>query len=545
MNLNLLKNLNRPLNFFKGRKLLHTPRELHAGRRLRQMLFFIELAVISTAIVVAPIANALQMQIRDDIAFRSSTSGSKLHKMGLLKAGSIVDIPDSYAVNGVDGAPNVELTLNHWLAQTGFDHASINSATGGETSDFFFPVHVVRAKEGSDTAALNNNGTYYVAMRSLLRQNGILVTHEDAPVFPPSDFKPVVSNNHVVDRTASPPPEVTERGADTDTDTDTGPMDPATLESESGCPTGNCTSTPEPQFQKLMKLLSRPLQEVDRTQGSYANRTNYSLKTVGPRFFKECGIKIRDFIPELVRQSMASDIPPEFMLSMMIQESEGNCHSVSKETNSTVSVGLFQINSNSSTIPRCTDAQKVSLHQLTADTMGKGPRCLENPTTNLSEAIRLLKAKLNVLTSREIKVGNQMMTVFDPKSLQTNGKFNMNAWRLAFSAYNGGERWVLQAKADLDAFNLKQGTHLQASNWESLRVFYLRGWLSRDPRTPANAGPEANVNTEMFGNQATTRDRQNSRANLAWIENIVPRDPPFRKSDRPNMTEAWRVAINP
>jgi hypothetical protein len=81
---------------------------------------------------------------------------------------------------------------------------------------------------------------------------------------------------------------------------------------------------------------------------------------------------------------------------------------------------------------------------------------------------------------------------------------------LAASAYNGGERWVMYAKSDLDTFNRRHGTNLDPYNWEDLRIFYLRRFLGSDREN------------DYLGRSISGRT---SRAliNLAYSENVVPR----------------------
>ena len=62
---------------------------------------------------LASVAEAVQIQIKQSIKMRELLD-SQMERVGLLKAGSIVEIPDEFVIKR-NSRPNLELTLNNWL----------------------------------------------------------------------------------------------------------------------------------------------------------------------------------------------------------------------------------------------------------------------------------------------------------------------------------------------------------------------------------------------------------------------------------------------
>jgi hypothetical protein len=267
----------------------------------------------------------------------------------------------------------------------------------------------------------------------------------------------------------------------------------------------------------LIQALSPALHRLEARSGQIFNRTSNDLKHIHSNFKNSCGFELSDFMPIIKSRARQSGVPAEILMSLMTQESSGRCYALNSETDRSQRVGLWQINSTNTKFPRCTNAQKVALKKIgSASRLAGGPRCLENPLINLEEAIRLLNGKKRALTTGR--------NAFDADKLSQN-----DLWLLAISAYNGGERWVQQAKTDLERFNAKNGTNLNAHHWEDLRLFYLRRWLDR--------GTEQ----QMFGRTASGRSQSNSVANLSYAENIVGR--PKTVARRPGLASLWASSV--
>jgi hypothetical protein len=291
------------------------------------------------------------------------------------------------------------------------------------------------------------------------------------------------------------------------------------LEAQTPCAQGLCAKTSEisAPVQSLIQAMAPALQAANKRNGQDYARTDHDLAKMYSNFKNSCGFPLTEFTSLVKQRATANGVPPEIMLSLMTQESSGKCYALNSEQDTTQSVGLFQINSASSRYPRCTNEQKNILKNLGhSSRLSQGPRCLENPLVNLEESIRILKDKRETLTTAR--------DGFDPSKLDET-----SAWRLAVSAYNGGPRWVLEAKKDLEQFNAKNGTNLSAYNWEDLRIFYLRMWLNR------------NQQNSNFGSMANGRSKQNSIINLAYAENVIGRE--ATSTTRPALTTAWLPTV--
>lgn len=173
----------------------------------------------------------------------------------------------------------------------------------------------------------------------------------------------------------------------------------------------------------------------------------------------------------------------------MTQESTGNCKVAGDGGRS---IGLFQVG------------------------QGRYSRAaLTNPVTNVRASLDVLESKHQALA----------------KDFNFSKMSEDDRLRLLISAYNGGERWVRQAKSDLLQFNRKQGTDLDYNNWDDLRVFYFRRHL--------NAGQER----EAFGNSRGREQRavKNTLLNLAYTENLIPRS---QNNSGTSLQEAWHRRIS-
>jgi hypothetical protein len=468
------------------------------------------IAILAIQIGFLPVSFALKIQIRTDTKLREEQDGS-MERVGLLKRGTIIEIPDEFAVDS-KGRPissshekaNLELTLNNWLrtggksGPAGFDGAGRYSYDG-EKHEFYFPVRVTQPKKGSTVAPGHENTKHYIALKYLARTKNAMIVTEDAPIELPA----------APDETAEVP----------------GPPTPAEdreqrqLEATTPCAQGLCSRPSElsAPVRSLMAALAPALKAASKRNGSDYTRTDHDLANMYSNFQKSCGLPLLEFTSAVKERAKSAGVPPEILLSLMTQESSGKCYALNSERDTTQSVGLFQINSASSRYPRCTNAQKNILKNLGhASRLSQGPRCLENPLVNLDESIRILKDKRRTLTSGK--------NGFDETRLSET-----DAWRLAVSAYNGGPRWVLEAKKDLEKFNAKNGTELSPYNWEDLRLFYLRMWLNR------------NQQNSNFGSMANGRSRQNSIINLAYAENVMGRE--ATATTRPALTTAWLPTV--
>lgn len=455
--------------------------------------------ILSIQVAVMPVSFALRVQISSDAKIRENSDNS-MERVGMLKQGSIVEIPDEYVVN-VAGQPNLERTLNNWLRTGGTQRAADGAGAynfDGEKTEYFFPVRITNPAKGSTIARGHQNTNHFIALKYLLLKGKAMIVSNDA----------VVTEADV----APPPTERAKQPINVQSDPN------AQMEAQSACGNGLCSlpSDASSPVRGLIAAASPGLAAAAVRSGQIFKRTNNDLKHVYENFGKSCGFDLGQFIPIIKSRASQAGIPSELMLSLMTQESSGRCFVLNSETDRTQSVGLFQINSAHGKYPRCTNEEKNILRSLgSASRLATGPRCLENPIINLDEALRVLTSAKNTLLSR---------TGFDATKLNAD-----DIWRMTVSAYNGGPRWVLQAKKDLEQFNAKNGTSLSVYNWEDLRIFYMRQWLGRDQQRAA------------FGNAIEGRSEENSIANLSYAENIAGRD--ATASTRPGLMAAWLPTV--
>lgn len=468
------------------------------------------LAVVAIQIAFMPVSFAVKIQIKVDTKLREGQDNS-MERVGLLKRGTIIEIPDDFAVDakGVlvsvsHQKPNLEMTLNNWLRTGGkkgpanFDGAGRYSYDG-EKADFFFPIRVTQPAKGSTVAPGHQDTKHFIALKYLARSGNAMIVTDDARV----ELAPLADDTVELPGPPTPAEDRRQRA----------------MEATSPCAMGLCTKTSEVSqpVRNLLAALNPALKAANKRSDQDYSRTDHDLAKMYKNFRNSCGFPLLEFTSLVKQRATQAGVPPEILLSLMTQESSGKCYALNSEQDTTQSVGLFQINSASSKYPRCSNQQKAVLKNLGhASRLAQGPRCLENPVINLEESIRILKDKRRILTSAR---GG-----FDESKLTSK-----DAWRLAVSAYNGGPKWVLEAKKDLEQFNAKNGTHLSAYNWEDLRIFYLRMWLDRHQQ---NAD---------FGSMANGRSKQNSIINLAYAENVIGRE--ATATTRPALTTAWLPTV--
>ena len=501
---------------------------------------------------------AAQVRLRRTVQIASAEADQGL---GFLRAGSVVEVPDAYLVRQ-NGQLNYELSLNNWLRQAG-------RAVGGadvEDGDFYFPIKVVKAAPGSTLTRAPK--LPLLSLHYLVRSGDAFVVTEDAPVHstasldaliraladeaaaeshwtpiqrpsdyvsasdlpvvlpPPSsaipvDLPPLVAN-HAIPVVAPPQPPAplnlpvlvppvpstpTPRVADWPA----APSVPLHLPSSpSSVPPSAAMS---PVLSDLRAKLAPAFGELNDRLAS----NHHNLAYGESHLQRICGgIPLDEFNAYVDQESDKAVIPRGLLRRLMIVESGGNCFAEGDVDGKNSSLGLFQVGTAGSKIPRCSTSQIAFIKaQTSLEPLRSQPRCLQNPVVNLSESIRVLNTKYNTLQNRMkfrtgvFNIHAVDVTGFTPRQLD---RTRLDTWRIVMSAYNGGERWTMLAKHDLDEFNRVQGTHLDAGNWEDLRLFYFRRWLDRDTQK-ASFGKSRDGGRKQFY----------TLVNVAYAESILPR----------------------
>lgn len=439
------------------------------------------------------ISNALDLQIQRAINLRSGNTGEALQRVGRLEAGSIIRIPDEYAIR-TNGNVDFERTLNNWLSRA----SQLNDGTGlrsfnGTKRDYFFPVQIVQAAPGSQ---VGSEGTFMIALRYLQRNGSLLVTSEAAPVFAETPATAAPTPQAVAEAQAAA--QAAQAAADAARAAAQQPPAPVQTNLEAAAPCTNCDAPQAPLAipQSADRLRVALDSHLNRPLNRMSTRTTPHVDTAISRFERTCGMRFTDFLSslrqEIASSSLRTTVPNALtsttMLGLMTQETTGDCRA---RGDGGRSVGLFQVQST----------------RYSRD-------ALRNPVTNARAALDNLESKRQALASD-----------FDFSRMTENDRL-----RILVSAYNGGERWVRRAKEDLQQFNRQQGASLDHNNWEHLRIFYFRRHLNSQNER------------ELFGNVRGREQRstKNALSNLAYTENLIPRP---QASNELSLQEAWHRRI--
>ncbi len=454
-------------------------------------------SVLTVQLAIMPVSFALKLQIDQDIKLRINQDNQQ-ERVGLLKRGTIIEIPDEYVVMK-NGTKNLELTLNNWLRSAGYNPPQTATGPGlfkfdGEKQDYFFPVKIAPGglAKGSTLPKEIADQPMYLALGHLVRRGHALVLTDDSTVQPITPRQRAESSPEAVQARQERQQQ---------------------MEATSPCAQGLCSkpSDSSDSVKHLIRAIAPALSRAENRSRQVFRRTQNDLSKIENVFKQSCGFGLGEYSNLVRSRAEQAGVPAEILLSLMTQESSGRCYVLNSETDKTQSVGLFQINSTNTRYPRCTTDQKNILKSLGSPSrLATGPRCLENPLLNLEEAIRLLKGKRAAI----VRGG------FDETKID-----NLDMWRLVVSAYNGGEKWVMEAKDDLERFNAIHGTRLYAHKWEDLRLFFFRSWL--DPKRRSS----------MIGKSNAGRSQANSVANLSYAENIVGRS--INTESRPGLSAQW------
>lgn len=440
--------------------------------RLRKLVFSMNVIVLTIGMTLSPCAEALKLKILKDRYVRSLESKGR-EAVGHLMPGSVVEFPDKYVVRDQDGKVNLERSLVRWLKEAQADTSDPDTA--------LYPMKIVSATEGSQVEGLKTDKSYFISIGYLARIGQVMVVSDPAPVYDSPEK-------------ASAPKKAEKKNESTISDQ----TKKKVLEADLACSQGPCAEAAA--LNQLVQYIDGALSAADHSTIQKQSRTLNDFKRIKSTFERTCKMRLEDFAQEVIHRSSSEGIPPDLILSMMTVESSGNCQVEAKEPNGRTSVGLFQIDS---------QATKYSRAQL------------KNPSTALTAVIAKLKQKANYLTSAK--------NGFDRSRLIDNdGNWTRLMARIAVSAYNGGEKWVLRAKEDLETFNSKHGTNLDPYKWEDLRIFYMRSHLDR----------YEGAHIELFGGRKSLRAQNFSIMNLAHTETIVPRAT-VAQSDTTTLPGVW------
>ena len=165
------------------------------------------IAAIITSFLLSTVSQGLQIKLGTAMRVRT-TAEAGLKSVGVLAAGSIVEIPDRYK-KMKNGKIDATASFNNWLAKAGFEKSDIQHKVPNPRKDFYFPVRVVSMAKGS--SGLNLVGkTRFMALRVLAKSSGGLVVTKTSRIYSgrASDepAQPISGNSHAPHVAAKPIP---------------------------------------------------------------------------------------------------------------------------------------------------------------------------------------------------------------------------------------------------------------------------------------------------------------------------------------------------
>ncbi len=441
-------------------------------------------------------ASSIKFRLKERTMVRQEKDGV-LKKIQVLPQGTVVEIPEELVPKEFHGEKRDEMALLRWLRTAGGGNESsrFQHVDGKIKRDYFAPIRVVSAPH--DKSMEGRVGE--VAIRYLARKGGLeLVVAEPAPfIAVAADMKAARKyfkqyNNKI---TALEEKLKASRRSRLEQIGDVRNFVCTQLRKS------DALTTLENDLSLILaKVKAEHKRRVEESFGSTAN--------VMINVERTCNID--EFKDKMISASRLNLVPPELMFPMMHAESSGSCDAVNYEQNGTVSVGLFQINSDSSKYSYCGTSYPNRF---------KDPKCLENSETNINEALRIIRSKYKVVNEQDPPV---------LKAWDLMSERERDYWRKAVAAYNGGQGYVYQAYNDIMSFNKKYGTDLDADDWRNRRLFFFR------------RGLEAN-GAKYFNNPFKyRRSLANAISNVTHTEVILGVEPLTSSAYQgPGLIERW------
>jgi len=384
----------------------------------------------------------------------------------VIPAGTIIHIPDEFIDKNFSGSKKDEMSIINWLASAeNLDISTFEKSNGSTGKDFFIEVEIPE-----------ENIKRWISLRVLAKKNGIeFETKKESDIYQRVKINELFYNVS--------PSRVLE-------------IDNNQLEF---CPISQdnselllLASLSDDTNDIISNLLNRIQKE------SFEDlRNRKDADSVIANFNKTCkNFEFKTFYQELKKQTLDKNIPTDVLLSIMTQETAGNCTLIRDENDDTTSSGLFQINSDSSDYEVCKDIA-IAL---------KDKNCLNHPQTNLAEAVRILASKYKSVNG-DYPEGKSTYFI----DLERNER---DRWRKAISAYNGGQVYIFRAHDEIMEFNRIYETNLDPEDWETRQIFMLRSLIEK--RKGKLFDKKANL--------PSTRSRSSTLSNLIYTHSVVSRE---------------------
>lgn len=139
------------------------------------------LAILISMTILSPVSHALQIKLGSNMHVRV-VEGDELVSVGILKAGSVVEIPDQFKVTRPDGRIDGEASFNNWLLKANYSKKDVARKITDPRKDFYYPVRIVSMAKGSTGKNLVNE-VRFMALRVLARSSGRMYVRKDSPVY--------------------------------------------------------------------------------------------------------------------------------------------------------------------------------------------------------------------------------------------------------------------------------------------------------------------------------------------------------------------------
>jgi len=394
-----------------------------------------------------------------------------LVQSGKLGKGSIVNIPAKFEILGKNSKVNLNATLNNWIKQES-NLREFTKADGSIGRDYFFPVKV----ESNSFSSPKSGEKVFVALKYLAKNDSRFSIIEESTSYKPLGQK--------------------EKKASFDLECEKTPNNSSEVITSLAGDIENILSKVKYRKFGIKSVGEESLNYSARLRNWGDLKVQATIRNIDVK--KNCGPlsfnKIKEFI---TKETKLKNIPSNLMLGVMSQESTGKCFAINNEANGSASVGLFQINTGSSKISRCS-ADEMSRLWASSE-IREIPKCLQNPYHNIKEATRIMKGKYKRVNDIEPKKSVVNSTWSELSSQEKN------LWKKAVSAYNGGEGGVFQAYYDLKGLGIKN-----LDDWEQRRILIFRKELEK--------------NGHRFSNKDRyVKGTQSAMINVEYVDNILGR----------------------
>jgi hypothetical protein len=372
--------------------------------------------------------------------------------VGRLAAGSVIDIPDEYAVAKKDGQFDFDASVEKWShAMKDKEGASpILAKFNEQQKDYFIPIKIIQAAPGSRVKEAQDNLLISIRNVAIFKdgENIKMQTKESTPILKSKSLKNADCDEICQKWKESEKKDKAELKASQKKMEVSSPASGSTPQSCDGaCSTDTGTiQQVVVQAKKLKKVVS-PDDKTKLVGRNYAKSkmilsAQDQFDEMSKNLKETCHIEMKDFTKMIDQKVKGTPFMTEQFLAIMQRESKGICFP-SGSNGVAEKHGLFGIQDADSTLSTehvCTDKQKKALHQA----VGKNSdaleifrnydshpeiNCVGNPVRNFEASLRILTGKLAISEKANSKLPRAMF--------EGEEKIRDSAMAKVFFNYNG------------------------------------------------------------------------------------------------------------